>query len=404
MEITPTETARLPGGDQEASQRTAPGSGVQPRPNPPDGAGKRWPWDAGAPPTVAASLSCPIRELGLKVEGSPLEAHVERLYRELERKGLGQFRPRCYLTDEWGCPSGEPVIGIPFYLADERLAWLERETNDLETGREVMMYLRHEAGHAFNYAYRLYREPEWRTRFGPYRRPYREHYAPIAFSRDYVRHIGGWYAQKHPDEDFAETFAVWLTPGSRWRQKYRAWGALAKLRYVERTARRLRSAAPLRARGRTDITTAEMEETVGEFYSRARSEQEVEQRQATAEWNQILAANDGAPAGSLTLDADLADIFNVHPRRRRGLRPAAALVAEHRKTITDKVAYWTEVPRPLVRRLMEAMEKRLQVLALPAEQARTAEHLAELTTYTTALAMNFRARRSRRRRPGKATG
>lgn len=82
-----------------------------------------------APPEVSEILARPIRELGLKIEGSRLEPHVRRLYRELERKGLAKFRPACYLTDEWGCPSGEPVIGIPFYLADARLAWLEREIN-----------------------------------------------------------------------------------------------------------------------------------------------------------------------------------------------------------------------------------------------------------------------------------
>jgi hypothetical protein len=91
--------------------------------------------------------------------------------------------------------------------------------NDLEDEREIMMYLRHEAGHAFNYAYRLFSTPEWRTLFGPYNRRYRDHYRPVPFSRKYVRHIAGWYAQKHPDEDFAETFAVWLTPRSNWRHK-----------------------------------------------------------------------------------------------------------------------------------------------------------------------------------------
>ncbi|MGH9483842.1 MAG: putative zinc-binding metallopeptidase [Terriglobales bacterium] len=354
-----------------------------------------------APPAVAEILERRICDLGLKLEGSPLAAPVARLYRELERKGLGEFRPPCYLSDEWGCPSGEPVIGIPFYLADERLAWLERESNDLETPREVMMYLRHEAGHAFNYAYRLYRAPAWRELFGPYRRPYREQYAPEAFSRDYVRHIAGWYAQKHPDEDFAETFAVWLTPASRWRRQYRAWGALRKLRYVDRTARSLQRVAPLRRRGRTDITASEMTQTVAEFYRQVGAEEETDQRQITAEWSRVLAAGEGAPAGALTLDADLADIFNVHPRRRNGLRPAAALLGEHRKVITDKVAYWTGVPRPQVRKLMKAMEIRLQGLGLQADGARTQEHLAEVATYATAMAMNFRSRRRARRRKEK---
>src|SRR5206468_1860446 len=145
-----------------------------------------------------------------------------------------------YLSDEWGCPDGHPVIGIPFYLADPKLARLEREMNDLEDDREIMMYMRHEAGHAFNYAYRLFATPEWRRLFGPFNRRYRDHYRPVPFSRKHVRHIAGWYAQKHPDEDFAETFAVWLTPRSGWRRKYRSWPAFRKLRYVDLAARRVR--------------------------------------------------------------------------------------------------------------------------------------------------------------------
>jgi hypothetical protein len=170
-------------------------------------------------------LSRPIRELGLKLEASPVERFVEQLYRELEAKGLTKFRPACYLTDEWGCPSGEPIIGIPFYLANAALAQLEKETHDLEDAREIMMYLRHEAGHAFTYAYKLHNSAEWKKIFGPFRRPYHDIYRPAPFSRDHVRHLPGWYAQKHPDEDFAETFAVWLTPRSNWRKRYRGWGA-----------------------------------------------------------------------------------------------------------------------------------------------------------------------------------
>src|SRR5436190_19567148 len=93
-------------------------------------------------PPFDALLDKPIRDLGLKLEGSPLERFVQQLYRELERKGLKKFRPACYLSDEWGCPDEEPVIGIPFYLANPQLAMLERQTNDLEDAREIMMYLR----------------------------------------------------------------------------------------------------------------------------------------------------------------------------------------------------------------------------------------------------------------------
>ncbi|HEY6051130.1 MAG TPA: putative zinc-binding metallopeptidase, partial [Thermoanaerobaculia bacterium] len=291
-----------------------------------------------APPDVQEILTKPIKELGLKLEGSPLERYVHKLYRELERKGLKRFRPACYLTDEWGCPSGEPVIGIPFYLADPKLARLEKEMNDLEDEREIMMYLRHEAGHAFNYAYELFKTPEWRDLFGPFRRAYRDDYRPVPFSRRFVRHIAGWYAQKHPDEDFAETFAVWLTPGSQWRRKYRHWtGALAKLRYIDRVARKVRDTPPAREIGATDITVDEMEKTVGEFYDERLAQQ--------------------SPV-ELPLDTDLVDIFKVSSRRRKGIRPAADLLRENRKAIIDKVAYWTGVSRPLVKDLVEAMAAR----------------------------------------------
>jgi hypothetical protein len=325
-----------------------------------------------APPEVQEILGKPIRELGLKLEGSPLERFVQQLYRELDAKGLKKFRPLCYLTDEWGCPSGEPVIGIPFYLADPKLARLEKEMNDLEDSRQIMMYLRHEAGHAINYAYALYKTAEWKEVFGPFRRPYRDLYRPVPFSRNFVRHMEGWYAQKHPDEDFAETFAVWLTPRSRWRERYKNWPAMQKLRYVDRMAHRLGATDPVRPQGHTDITVEEMDATVAEFYERALSEQ--------------------PSPGELALDTDLEDIFNVSPRKRKGVRPAADLVREHRQSLVQKLTYWTGVQRPLVKKLVESIENRVADLKLNAEIQREKEYLTEITVYATALAMNYVAR------------
>jgi len=326
------------------------------------------------PPAVQELLSKPIRELGLKLEGSPLEKLVHALYREIDRKGLRHFHPACYLTDEWGCPSGEPVIGIPFYLADPKLAALEKAMNDLEDEREIMMYLRHEAGHAFNYAYELYKTDEWRHLFGPFRRAYREHYRPVPFSRRYVRHIAGWYAQKHPDEDFAETFAVWLTPRSAWRNRYRGWGAMRKLRYVDRTARRVADQPPLRAMGDTDVTVEEMDITIEQFYA-------------------AHAPDEAHALADLALDADLRDILvKPSPRRRAGIRPAAPWLAEHRKEVVDKVTYWTGVRRPLVRALLASIEHRVAALGLAVETGREPAQLVEMTAYATTLAMNYLTR------------
>jgi len=325
--------------------------------------------DNGQPePAYQEFLSRPIRDLGLKLEGSPVERFVEQLYREFDAKGLTKFRPACYLTDEWGCPSGEPIIGIPFYLAHAALSELEKETHDLEDAREIMMYLRHEAGHAFTYAFRLHNSPEWKQLFGPFRRPYRENYRPAPFSRDYVRHLPGWYAQKHPDEDFAETFAVWLTPRSNWRKRYRGWNALEKLRYLDRLARKVGRSDPPRRRGRTDITVDEMETTVGEFYHQAVREE--------------VAVTELAP------DTDLRDIFRVS-KRRKGARPAQEFLRQHRKAVIDKVAQWTGAQRPLIKALLETIEERAGKLDLRTDQSRHAEHLAELTAYTTALVMTY---------------
>jgi hypothetical protein len=324
-----------------------------------------------APADVRDVLSKPIRDLNLKIEGSSVERFVLQLYRELEQKGLKKFRPKVYLSDEWGCPSEEPVIGIPFYLADPKLQKLEREMNDLEDSRQIMMYLRHEAGHAFNYAYELYKMPEWHDRFGSFRKPYREHYKPVPFSRSFVRHMEGWYAQKHPDEDFAETFAVWMTPRSNWRKRYKGWGAMQKLKYMERVGKKFGDTDPLRPQGDTDITVEEMGDTVEQFYENHADNRET---------------------GELLLDTDLRDIFNVSARKRKGVRPAADFLRDNRKLITDKLTYWTGVQRPLIKKLVDAIEKRSDELKLRVESENEKQNLTELTVFCTALAMNYLSR------------
>jgi hypothetical protein len=325
-----------------------------------------------APPDAKALLPQRISQLGLRLEGSPVERYVRLLYRELGRKGLTHFRPRCYLTDEWGCPDGEPIIGIPFYLADPKLARLEQEIDDLEDARAIRMYLRHEAGHAFNYAYRLHATPEWRDLFGPFNRPYRERYRPVPFDRRFVRHLEGWYAQKHPDEDFAETFAVWLTPGSRGRQRYRGWPAMRKLRYVARSAREVGGKEPLVRLASTDITVEEMDMTVEEFFRRQ--------------------APPGPPV-DVALENDLPDFF-LRPGRRRRVRPAVDMVREQQLDLVNKIEYWTGVPRSVVRALVDRIADTVSRLRLLVDTRREAATLIELTAYATTLAMNYLARGS----------
>ena len=321
-------------------------------------------------PEIRGVLGKKVSELELRVEGSPVEAYIRQLYVELERRGMKNFRPVCYLTDEWGCPDQQPVLGIPFYLADPKLRKLEKAVDALENDRQVMMYMRHEAGHVFNYAYRLYTTPEWRRLFGPFFRAYRDDYRPVPFSRHYVRHIEGWYAQKHPDEDFAETFAVWLTPRSAWRRRYKGWPAMQKLRYVERVARALADVEPIVKTGEVDITPADMGVTVEQFY-----EQASEERRARID---------------IALDAHLPQIFLT--RRRKESKPAADIVGRHRPELIEKITYWTGVSRPIVSALIDSICRTCERMKLWGERGEEARYLVEVTALATTLAMNFLTR------------
>ena len=194
-------------------------------------------------------------DLHVRIEGTPLESRLVQLHDELERCGA-RLRPHAWLSSEWFSPGGVPGIAVPFYLAHPRLARLEKKMIlrvEGGTKSECMRLLRHEAGHAVSTAFRLHYKRSWRETFGPASQPYPTHYQPRPNSRDYVLHLDWWYAQAHPTEDFAETFAVWLRPGSRWRSRYRTWPALEKLEMVDTLMRGIAGKAPpVRSRERAD--------------------------------------------------------------------------------------------------------------------------------------------------------
>jgi hypothetical protein len=197
---------------------------------------------------------------------------------ELENAGL-RFRPHCWLADEWFSPDGIPGIAIPFYLSHPRLRRLERRMmREVEGGNTnwMMRILRHEAGHAIDTAFRLRRRKAWRQVFGPASRRYPTRYSPRPGSRRHVLHLGHWYAQSHPAEDFAETFAVWLTPRSAWRRDYAGWPALAKLEYVDATMHELRGRRPPNQRRERIEPLAECRRTLREHYRRKVENQQLE--------------------------------------------------------------------------------------------------------------------------------
>src|SRR5438477_6408464 len=207
-------------------------------------------------------FGAPIRDLHLAIDQTPLAPVLDEFREELRAKRITRLAPQFHLSTEWGVPFGTVVIGIPFYLARPELTELHGEEVGHVEGlsqADILRYLRHEMGHVVNYAYKLYDEEEWVKLFGSITQPYVEDYRPQPFSRRFVRHLPGWYAQKHPDEDWAETFAVWLTPGLDWRSEYAKWPrALMKLNYCDAVVKRLVDAVPL-------ITDEELDEDVAEI-------------------------------------------------------------------------------------------------------------------------------------------
>jgi hypothetical protein len=318
-------------------------------------------------------LNTPICDLGMQMEGSPVEQLVERLYRELDAKGIA-FKPEIYATDSWGCPDEVPVIGIPFYLLDRRLQRIEEEqTGEIETSQMVMMLLRHEAGHAINYAYRLYKRPDWIETFGPFKKPYRDTFRPNPFSRQFVRHIvhhqhGRTYAQKHPDEDFAETFAVWLTPRSCWRDRYRNWPALRKLQYVNGLMRELRGETPrCKTNGPLCTPVENMNILLAEHYG-----QRAERYRAAAQGY---------------VDDKLCEVFpEVNGRT---LLPAVDLLRKQHDKLLERVTRWSGLDEEEASTLLAKLEDRTEALDLSFRRQDLNAKVMDVTALATSLAIDF---------------
>ncbi|MEM8732917.1 MAG: putative zinc-binding metallopeptidase [Planctomycetota bacterium] len=212
-------------------------------------------------------------DLGVSIRDTVLEDRIQQLYAELAERKI-PFRPHFWLSDEWFSPDGVPGIAIPFYLAHPRLARLERkQVFDVEGGNHewCMKIMRHEAGHCLDTAYRLRRRKSYREAFGRVSIPYPDYYRPKPYSRSYVLHLDMWYAQSHPVEDFAETFAVWLRPRSRWRTQYRGWPALRKLEYVSETMKSLvNKKPPVASKAHVDPLRS-LKKTLREHYENKRT-------------------------------------------------------------------------------------------------------------------------------------
>lgn len=267
-------------------------------------------------------LDVRICDLNLAIEGTWLEECIGRLYQELEDRNI-RLRPHCWLSDEWFSPDGVAGIALPFFLAHPRLIRLERfQMLEVEGGtrKECMKILRHEAGHCLHHGYRLSRRRFWQQLFGRSSKQYPDYYRPNPISKRYVQHLGYWYAQSHPDEDFAETFAVWLTKSSQWKRRYEGWPALKKLEYMDELMDDLAGRGPLvRSKARPDPVSS-LKKTLRDYYDQKRA-------------RYIVTYPD-------IYDRDLKEIFSAEPRHR-SRESAASFLRRNRGAIRSMVARWT---------------------------------------------------------------
>jgi hypothetical protein len=286
-----------------------------------------------------------FRDLPLSIEGTHLENLVATLYQELEAKGL-LLRPHIWLSEEWFTPDDVPGFAIPFYLAHPRLIRLERkELLEVEGGtkRECLRIMRHEAGHAIDNAFGLHVRRRYRELFGSFNSPYPEWYKPEPNSRSFVFHLPAWYAQAHPAEDFAETFAVWIRPGSSWRKRYAGWPVIRKLEYVDRVMRELAGQMPINQSQDRVEELSEIDKTLQAHYDEKREHYALQ-------WPPDY-------------DRALLRIFTFESENGRGAG-AAEFLRRHRRELCSAVAAGTGVHRYAINQMLSQMINRCRELKL----------------------------------------
>jgi hypothetical protein len=313
-------------------------------------------------------LQMRICDLKLKIPGTELAPRIEKFYGELAAKGIS-FKPICYLSTEWFTPDGCATIAIPFYLAHPRLKKLEEKMMmEVEGGTEswCLRLLRHEMGHVLNHAYLLEKDKYWQKLFGSPSLEYSESFRARPYSKRFVRHLDGWYAQSHPEEDFSETVAIWLTPGLDWQQQYKGWKALRKLEYVDELMRKLAGNPPL-VFSKTKMSEASrLRSRLEAYYKRRRH----------------IYAQDFPDF----FDADLKRLF-ADPSAAPNNEHAAVFLRRSRKTILNAVSVWTGEPKFTINRLLRALTERCAELDL---RLKTESAGVEISAYLATLASHYR--------------
>lgn len=317
-------------------------------------------------------LKLRFKDLSLLISDSEVGAHTRQLYAELEIKGL-VFRPKIFFGDEWFSPEGMNAIAVPFYLSNTRLKNLEKTLMlEVEGGEPdwFMRLLRHEAGHCFDHCYRFSRRKKWHRIFGSPQADYApETYRPQPYSKGYVKHLDGWYAQAHPDEDFAETFAVWLDPNRDWKKEYAKWPlALEKLEYVEQLAKESVKLEVLAEKGRLPSRISQLSMTLDKYYQKRKREQ-------ADEYPDFY-------------DSDLKKIFNGSQDAPKREFSAARFMNRHRKLIISTVAWASGERKYTIATLVKRLIERCNNIDLRLGKSEL-QTTMEVTSFLTSLVKNY---------------
>ncbi|HVR75029.1 MAG TPA: putative zinc-binding metallopeptidase [Planctomycetota bacterium] len=314
------------------------------------GAGHRWhrfPWARWPAERI---LDLRLSDLGVTIAGTWLEEPIQAIHEDLDRRGL-RVRPHFWLAEEWFSPGDVPGIAIPFYLAHPRLMKLERsQMLEVEGGSldSCLKILRHETGHVVQHAYQIQRRKRWQQLFGKSSLRYPEHYRPRPSSKRFVLHLDRWYAQAHPDEDFAETFAVWFQPRPLWKKRYAGWPALKKVEYVDELMEELRDTRPVVASRMCVDSISRTRKTLREHYQEKRARYAISYPR--------------------NYDRDLKCLFSDTPARAR-TETAAAFLRRNRAEIRQQVARWTGEYEFTLDQVLKDMIQRCRELQLHAAGA-----------------------------------
>jgi len=335
------------------------------------------------------TLTTPINKLGLKIKGTLIDQAIRCVREDMARVGITQLNPNFYISNVYGCVAGTTNIAVGFYDCTELLRELNQEFRGWRYDpADILQIIRHEVGHAFCYAYKLYRTPEFRSLFkvkGHFFYSYFQHAGrrPNPWSADFVNPAGDFYAQLHPDEDFAETFSVWLTPEIKWREQFATKPrALKKLEYVERVVAEFGRKDTLLNNGSAntlDVPLEELSMTVAQFMGVKTSQVNAYRRRATG-----------------YVDGDLRELFQGPPRIlplrrfRREYHRASRFLRGYKRLLVNRVSYWVDVDDVVVADLVDKLAARARATSRYVKVADVEKKLIEVTAYLTVLCRNYR--------------